>query len=243
MKLTASIKEIQMRSYIENQSNEEILSKIKTLWKDEKLVEIRTLKNQETNIRKCFRTPSDLSLLMICIENEPINYVSEGVRWELRELMEILVFEKGDDVNQICYNKKKCKEQELLTYAFELNKYFSAQILLLGMEYDQRSIAPPGEFFKLIFNQIIKNPIQDKQLERIFNQFVKVSCRSTGLLWLTMKSIKEDKIYISPIQLVLKSITQNHKRIKLILKMCKKMTNKKKYFNLNNDIKKAVIQL
>ena len=57
----------------------------------------------------CYRTPSDLSMLMICVENEPTNNVANGAKWELRELMEILVFEMGDEINQMCYNKKKCK--------------------------------------------------------------------------------------------------------------------------------------
>ena len=45
-------------------------------------------------------------MLMICIDNEPENKLLDNGQWKLKELMEILVYELGDDVHTECFNEK-----------------------------------------------------------------------------------------------------------------------------------------
>ena len=64
------------------------------------------------------------------------------------------------------------------------------------MEQDEREVAPPGEAFRHIYEQVISEHQHDKDmnghsLQKLFDYFTKICNKTTGLLWLTTKSIKD----------------------------------------------------
>jgi hypothetical protein len=119
------------------------------------------------------------------------------------------------------------------------------------MELKDHLIVPAGEAFNKLFFNLLKEwascrrePERERPIQKLMHTYIDICHRNSyGPLWITLRSIRYDDVFFSPIQVVLKGAGQGQncrRYIKEFVALADRMTNRLGYNDLPDYLRMAV---